>query len=342
MKLIEDRRSHRAANFQRFLLLRQTMLNDEYQRHKSSSATSTTPTASAAVVTNAVSRAESLTTYMSHFQDTLGDPKVGLVLRIEDQKFNKLPSQSNSGSGVGGTVTAAAGQVAPPPSTPSAVDRTATSVSQMAAWDKFVSTRAIELESQPLDVTKVSVLAYELEDGGTDDIAISSNGTAFARVRLVYKTTPPIAPQMLPTMAMPVVLMSGILSATFSGGSSRMSIISWTTIQDGLPNLLRDKSGEISGPAEETKDCAEETKVVSHGNDDDAAAAAAAANGHAAQESNNHENQEDDPSAASSSNETLGQQLVHPSVVSLDHDKLTTVASIDGSDELHQGPGMSI
>mmetsp|Transcript_53512 Transcript_53512/g.130284 ORF Transcript_53512/g.130284 Transcript_53512/m.130284 type:complete len:632 (-) Transcript_53512:219-2114(-) len=308
MKLIDDLRSERAAVLQRFLILRQTMLNDISQRHTPSSSADPSP--------------QSIAKYISKLHDTLVDWKTGLKTDIEDLFFKQTGQSSNLGGGAA---------MSSESSSISATDHTADSVSQMVDWDRFVYDQVNKSgDTQGLATTRTNIntttsFKYELRNG-LGGIAISPIGTAFGRVNLVCSDSS--------------VVLSGIVTATFSYNSSRLSKISWITI-DGIPSDLAPGMPQEKMVSFEDKEAADQRKTSSC---EDGDTQPVLGNQHA---SINHEDQDCDHSSSSSSassNETLGQQLVHPSVVSLDHDKINAAISGGDSsaDDLQQGPGMNI
>lgn len=221
------------------------------------------------------------------------DQERGLHFDVQDSKFSQSPA------------------------TPKAREsRTTVSLSRMAAWDKYVSDRAALLLGRA-DSTSTTppLLSFELEDGGMDGIAISSTGTALARVRLVCKTTPTESVPRTEQGTTQTLLLTGLLSVTFAGESSQVSTATWTPLQNELPDLPCN-GGKMPKVATAVANASAESSTCTSSN----------------------LNEDDNPSSSSTSSENLGDQLVHPSVVSLDHDKMT---SADATDD-QQGPGMSI
>jgi hypothetical protein len=329
LKLHEELRKERTAVLNRYLALRQSMINNLVLRRRH---TANPPDHSSL---------QSMAKYISMLHEKVVDSEAGLVLHIHDRNFIAEQSlYSCSGGRISGTETYTLSS----PSSISATDRTADSVSQMINWDQFVCDRVVVKleESQHLDATNSSIdpntsFAYQVR-GGINGVAISPDGTAFGRIDLLYTTERSTKMAIEPsTLARSPVLLSGIISATFVGGSSRLSNIVWLTAESESLDL----NGEM--PEERLisindKEAADNTKTPY---DEEAAIALPGAN--QIRSNNNHQTQDDDPSSSSSSHETLGQQLVHPSVVSLDHEKINASMTSDSPpDDLQQGPGMSI
>jgi hypothetical protein len=186
------------------------------------------------------------------------------------------------------------------------------SLSRMCRWDRRVRERAegllLEGVSRQEDGRSSSIstsVKYEIA-GGVDGIAISKDGHGYLRAGLVCQTENSAALSSSSSSQLTLqsrTLLTGMLDVQFEVKSSRVAAATWTTLHDCLP--FNPPSGsndgqELVAPARDKAD----PKIG------------------------------DDPS--SSSSETLGNQLVHPSVVSLDHEK----ANMDAEDS--QGPGMEI
>jgi hypothetical protein len=329
LKLHEELRKERTAVLNRYLALRQSMINNLVlrRRHKMNPPDPSSP--------------QSMAKYISMLHEKVVDSETGLVLHIHDRNFNEeqsLYSCSGGRTSVPETYTFSS------PSSISATDRTADSVSQMINWDQFVCDRVVvkSEESQHLDATNSSTepntsFAYEVR-GGINGVGISPDGTAFGRIDLLYTTERSTKMATEPsTLARSSVLLSGIITATFVGGSSRLSKIAWlTTESESLDHI-----GEM--PEERLISIYDKEVVNNTKTPYDEEGALALPGVNQRRSTNNHQTQDEDPSSSSSSHETLGQQLVHPSVVSLDHEKINASMTSDSpADDLQQGPGMSI
>lgn len=178
---------------------------------------------------------------------------------------------------------------------------------RMLQWDQGIRHRCHD------DADRSSSFQFEFADG-IDGIALSNNGSGFARVDLLWtrENDPALADKT------PRTVLSGILSIRFASASSRLSSVSWTTLTS-LSYLSSVSTFESS--RQEGSQAAE------------VAAAPPQQEG-------------DEPSSASSSNETLEHQMMHPSVVSLDlkasHHHHTSDATTESSSNNNGGPGMDI
>jgi hypothetical protein len=140
-----------------------------------------------------------------------------------------------------------------------------------------------------------------------EGIAMSNNGTGFVRVDLLLQR-----PQM--TSSQNRAVLSGILHVRFAVTSSRLASATWTTLQH-MP-ISRSKKNSVQGQLY-------------------VAAAPIAPAVAVAGENNNPP--ADDPSSSSSSHDSLENQMVHPSVVSLDQKPVPMDVGVDSN-----GPGMAI
>lgn len=185
-------------------------------------------------------------------------------------------------------------------------------VSRMSRWDQRVRERVLALHTQeqkyrqqdPESGAVPLSLTYEIT-GGVDGIAISNDGNGYVRAELICKTESSIAPSSLPSQVTKQgrTLLAGMLVVQFVGCSSQFAATAWTTIHDFLPFAPSSVSNESESP--------------------DSLAVDAPAS----------KNDDEPPSL---SNETLGYQLIHPSVVSLENGK----GVFDGEES--NGPGMEI
>mmetsp|Transcript_17192 Transcript_17192/g.30935 ORF Transcript_17192/g.30935 Transcript_17192/m.30935 type:complete len:521 (+) Transcript_17192:894-2456(+) len=236
MKELESLRLERLESYQKFLTIRETMLNTVHLENTSGSTMAPPP---------ATSHLQELVDHLGTFQ-----------YEIHDHKY-------------GGDEVALAAKS----------EHRQISVSRMRSWDRFILDQILESDSVDSEPVTSSFL-YEVVDG-VDGIAISSNGTGFARVDLIQTLKPSNQNGSLPFQKR--TILSGVLQVHFAATSNRLSSACWTSVQHMPSSSQRKSSGgsvELVPPA----------------------AAAAPPR--------------DDPS--SSSNDSLEYQMVHPSVVSLD------------------------
>ncbi|KAG7364063.1 hypothetical protein IV203_037265 [Nitzschia inconspicua] len=163
-------------------------------------------------------------------------------------------------------------------STDSTLQHRQAALSRMLQWDQDVRKRCQNFCASTKRVESGgSIFQFKLVDG-PDGIAISKNGSGYARVDLLMKQSAAATSETESR-----VVLSGILILQFVSTSSRLSSASWTTSQYlpsfSIPSIRQDEPRYASGA-------------------DDAPSGG------------------DEPS--SSSNETLENQMIHPSVVSLD------------------------
>jgi hypothetical protein len=182
------------------------------------------------------------------------------------------------------------------------------SLSRMSNWDKRVRARVAgarlpgnRLRGKSGSASSLSV-KYEIE-GGVNGIAISNDCHAYLRARLVCCEK--FSARSSASSSSSTTLLTGLLVVQFESKSSLVATATWTTIHDDLP---------ITYPS-----WYKDTNVVQR-----------------AQGGGKANDETDTKFDDSSSTETLGTQLVHPSVVSLDPEK----ASMDAEDS--HGPGMDI
>jgi hypothetical protein len=166
-------------------------------------------------------------------------------------------------------------------------------MANMLHWDRDIQERY-----RPSSVDDVQSFHYNLADG-VNGIAISKNGSGFARVDLLVQQ-----PRDSPSDSSSKCLLSGILAVQFASTSSRLSSASWT-ISQCHPSFSVHPSrqeGRQNGTVAEPS-----SSSIGH-----------------------------TLSSSSLSNDTLENQMIHPSVVSLDF-KVSHPETTEAN-----GPGMSI
>ena len=95
-------------------------------------------------------------------------------------------------------------------------------ISKMMAWDKDLASKIAQTYGDSAE----KLLVYELV-GGTDDIAITNNGVAHAKVNVLIQFND----------GTKQLLLSGFLTASFENNAHRLASVEWTIIQDHCQRL---------------------------------------------------------------------------------------------------------
>jgi hypothetical protein len=103
----------------------------------------------------------------------------------------------------------------------------------MNNFDKEIADRVV----QQYGIGAERYLVYKIP-GGTDDIAFSKSGTAFARVELSMDLS----------KFNNTAILSCLLTAKFEADSIRLSSIEWTTLQDHSSST-ENETGKATGPS---------------------------------------------------------------------------------------------
>jgi hypothetical protein len=169
-------------------------------------------------------------------------------------------------------------------------------MANMLQWDLDIRERC-----QPSSIDDIPSFHYILVDGA-NSIAISKKGSGFALVDLVMQGGRDASEASSKNL-----LLSGILQVQFASDSSRLSSASWTVSQYH-PSFSVHSSRQV-------------------GRQDDAVAASS---------SQFHGHSPSSTPSSMSPNETLENQMIHPSVISLDLKASPTATTEEN------GPGMAI
>jgi hypothetical protein len=261
----EALRSQRMATIQKFLTLRESMLNNSVVSSASQ---------------DAVNHLKDLVDHMATFQFEINDHE-NYNLYDKDTHVTLNRSHENQ-------------------------------VSIMTFWDRKLQECIHEQTKTDTDRTNSSIkssFSYDIVDG-VEGIAMSNNGTGFIRVDLLLRR-----PQMNSSQNRTVL--SGVLHVRFAATSNRLSSATWTTLQH-MPTSRSEKNSvqgqfyAAAGPVAPAFAAAGANKIVAPP-------------------------PADDLSSSSSSHDSLENQMVHPSVVSLDQKPSSMDVGVDSN-----GPGMAI
>ena len=189
-------------------------------------------------------------------------------------------------------------------------------LSMMTLWDQKLLQEQTKNDTDGTNSSIKATFSYEIVDG-VEGIAMSNNGTGFVRVNLLLQT-----PHQMTSSSQNRTIVSGILHVRFAATSSRLASATWTTLQH-MPTS-RSKNNSVQG----------QQRYVAAAPAAPIAPAVAAAG---AKANNNVAPPPADDPSSSSSHDSLENQMVHPSVVSLDQKPLPLQVGVDSN-----GPGMAI